>query len=509
MTATTRLAPSPPPPTSTAGTTTWAGRASTARLRRRARRGSTGARPIRRSPSVRNLTPAPPCRARAAQRRTLARQGRGRRVGRGRRRARLGRRARPLHPDALTDPPGPPAAMLRASFGGAALGRDWSRGPMRRLARPIGARVRRGRVARRPMSRSHAFFSARGRPHDRARGRRLGPAGHADLGRAEDAPAKRSAAAARAASRARTSCTRSCSWRSTPPPASGSSCWPARRCWAVRPIRRPPRSRRRPRPREPALDPDRHADRGRRGGRSRGRREGRAAKKAAAAAVAAERKARTAFGRERTSAQRTHSKQGRRRARPRRARRPRRRRNRKTRRPPRPPARDPRSDVRRAHAARRRTTRRPRRSGAASVSSASAEPASAACPRLDGLPGRELAGGLRVVEAHTRASRMKGLAKLDELPETLALHIPRCRSVHTFTMRFPLDLIWLDKARRGRPDRPERPAAPAEVLPARALGDRGQRRHRGSLRRRRARSQSRRPTPRLGPGTHAEARAQG
>ena len=41
---------------------------------------------------------------------------------------------------------------------------------------------------------------------------------------------------------------------------------------------------------------------------------------------------------------------------------------------------------------------------------------------------------------------MKGLAKLDKLPETLALHIPRCRSVHTFTMRFPLDLIWLDKA---------------------------------------------------------------
>ena len=43
---------------------------------------------------------------------------------------------------------------------------------------------------------------------------------------------------------------------------------------------------------------------------------------------------------------------------------------------------------------------------------------------------------------------MKGLAKLDAMPEQLALHIPRCRSVHTFTMRFPLDLIWLDKAGR-------------------------------------------------------------
>jgi uncharacterized membrane protein (UPF0127 family) len=78
----------------------------------------------------------------------------------------------------------------------------------------------------------------------------------------------------------------------------------------------------------------------------------------------------------------------------------------------------------------------------AAASSASAE----GCPRLDGLPGRDLPGGLRVAEANSRAARMKGLAKLDVLPERLALHIPRCRSVHTFTMRFPLDLIWLGKA---------------------------------------------------------------
>ena len=77
----------------------------------------------------------------------------------------------------------------------------------------------------------------------------------------------------------------------------------------------------------------------------------------------------------------------------------------------------------------------------AAASSASVE----ACPRLDGLPGRDLTGGLRVAEANSRAARMKGLAKLDQLPERLALHLPRCRSVHTFTMRFPLDLIWLGK----------------------------------------------------------------
>ena len=56
---------------------------------------------------------------------------------------------------------------------------------------------------------------------------------------------------------------------------------------------------------------------------------------------------------------------------------------------------------------------------------------------------------------------MKGLAKLDDMPETTALHIPRCRSVHTFTMRFPLDLIWLDKA---GPRRARRPGVPPRRL---------------------------------------------
>jgi uncharacterized protein len=66
-----------------------------------------------------------------------------------------------------------------------------------------------------------------------------------------------------------------------------------------------------------------------------------------------------------------------------------------------------------------------------------------ACPRLDGLPTRELPGGLRVAEASGRLARLRGLARLDALPRSAGLHIPRCRSVHTFTMRFPLDLIWL------------------------------------------------------------------
>jgi uncharacterized membrane protein (UPF0127 family) len=81
--------------------------------------------------------------------------------------------------------------------------------------------------------------------------------------------------------------------------------------------------------------------------------------------------------------------------------------------------------------------------------------------RLAGLPARELEGGLRVAEARTRRSRMRGLAKLDALPADEALHIPKCRSVHTFTMRFPLDLIWLDK--RGAPVRLDRDVPPSRM----------------------------------------------
>ena len=67
------------------------------------------------------------------------------------------------------------------------------------------------------------------------------------------------------------------------------------------------------------------------------------------------------------------------------------------------------------------------------------------CPRLDALPARPLNGGRRVASAARRRDRLRGLARLDTLPAAYALHIPRCRSVHTFTMRFALDLIWLGR----------------------------------------------------------------
>jgi uncharacterized membrane protein (UPF0127 family) len=68
---------------------------------------------------------------------------------------------------------------------------------------------------------------------------------------------------------------------------------------------------------------------------------------------------------------------------------------------------------------------------------------------------------VRIAEAATRASRLKGLARLDAMPEAVALHIPRCRSVHTFTMRFPLDLIWLSRA--GEPVRVDRAVPPRRL----------------------------------------------
>jgi uncharacterized membrane protein (UPF0127 family) len=39
--------------------------------------------------------------------------------------------------------------------------------------------------------------------------------------------------------------------------------------------------------------------------------------------------------------------------------------------------------------------------------------------------------------------RLVGLAWARS-PRVAALLLPRCRSVHTFGMRFPLDLYWLD-----------------------------------------------------------------
>jgi uncharacterized membrane protein (UPF0127 family) len=45
--------------------------------------------------------------------------------------------------------------------------------------------------------------------------------------------------------------------------------------------------------------------------------------------------------------------------------------------------------------------------------------------------------------ARTFTERLLGLS-WSRLPRASALLIPRCRAVHTFGMRFALDLYWLD-----------------------------------------------------------------
>jgi uncharacterized protein len=46
--------------------------------------------------------------------------------------------------------------------------------------------------------------------------------------------------------------------------------------------------------------------------------------------------------------------------------------------------------------------------------------------------------------ATTRRARLLGLALLGRRAAGAGLLMPGCRSVHTFGMRFPLDLVFLD-----------------------------------------------------------------
>jgi|tagenome__1003787_1003787.scaffolds.fasta_scaffold19621400_2 uncharacterized membrane protein (UPF0127 family) len=89
--------------------------------------------------------------------------------------------------------------------------------------------------------------------------------------------------------------------------------------------------------------------------------------------------------------------------------------------------------------------------------------------RLGGLPACELGGGLRVHEARGMNARRRGLGRLADLPADRALRL-RCRAVHTFGMRFALDLIWLGhdgavvRVDRGVPPRRHRACARARAV---------------------------------------------
>jgi uncharacterized membrane protein (UPF0127 family) len=82
--------------------------------------------------------------------------------------------------------------------------------------------------------------------------------------------------------------------------------------------------------------------------------------------------------------------------------------------------------------------------------------------RLERLPRFAVTGDSVIHEANTLASRLLGLAWLRSLPSGHALLIPDCRSVHTFGMRFAIDVAFLDES--GRAIRVERAVRRRRVL---------------------------------------------
>lgn len=69
-------------------------------------------------------------------------------------------------------------------------------------------------------------------------------------------------------------------------------------------------------------------------------------------------------------------------------------------------------------------------------------------PRLRGLPRRRVLGREIPVATGLRA-RLLGLSRLSEEAAGTGLLIPRCASVHTFGMRFRLDLVFLGRDGRA------------------------------------------------------------
>ncbi|MEX0985007.1 MAG: DUF192 domain-containing protein [Actinomycetota bacterium] len=58
---------------------------------------------------------------------------------------------------------------------------------------------------------------------------------------------------------------------------------------------------------------------------------------------------------------------------------------------------------------------------------------------------RSSVGGLAVWEPQTRRERARGLLGRDGLAPDEALLLRRCRSVHTFGMRFAIEVVLLDR----------------------------------------------------------------
>jgi hypothetical protein len=52
----------------------------------------------------------------------------------------------------------------------------------------------------------------------------------------------------------------------------------------------------------------------------------------------------------------------------------------------------------------------------------------------------------RAMVAETPASRRRGLLGIDSLPDGSGLLILPCRQVHTFGMRYPIDVVFVDES---------------------------------------------------------------
>jgi uncharacterized protein len=65
---------------------------------------------------------------------------------------------------------------------------------------------------------------------------------------------------------------------------------------------------------------------------------------------------------------------------------------------------------------------------------------------LNRSTGKELAGTLAVAES--LLARTRGLLGREALPKGEGLLIRPCKGVHTFLMKFPIDVVFLDKENR-------------------------------------------------------------
>jgi uncharacterized membrane protein (UPF0127 family) len=56
---------------------------------------------------------------------------------------------------------------------------------------------------------------------------------------------------------------------------------------------------------------------------------------------------------------------------------------------------------------------------------------------------------LRIERPTNVAGRLRGLIGREDLATDQAFLLERCRSIHTFGMRFPIKVVWLDEEMRA------------------------------------------------------------